>query len=155
VKDMDKDYVRTLYNTSADMMKHFNSLLDKVRIIVVTVGIGVFAASAKLYFDNGIENKFVILLVISSWGILFTLSMWFLANHYLMHTTDIAEAAIEAEEKLLNESGISCGAFKKIHSGHEEKNNVFEKVQNYSTFVSMLIGNATIFIFSIVKLLKC
>ena len=113
---MENKDLRCLYETSVEMFKHFNSLVDKVRIIVVTVGVIVFASSGIFYLKE--HTKWIPL--ISFWGLLFVLSMGFLARHYLMHTESIAEAAREVEEKLLNNS-IANGAFKKIYADHHKK----------------------------------
>ena len=117
--------LQCIYKTSADMMKHFNSLLDKVRIIVVTTGLMVFASAGTMYLEK--ENLWLPLLI-SGWGTLLIISMWILAHHYIRHTEDIAEGARDAEEILLKENNVEIGAFHKIHKGHEKKKKIVKCV---------------------------
>ena len=37
---MENEELNKLYLTSAEMVRHFNAILDKLRIIVVSVGVG-------------------------------------------------------------------------------------------------------------------
>ena len=41
-----------LYKTATEMMRHFHSQLDRHRLVVVTVGLIVLAASGKLLLDS-------------------------------------------------------------------------------------------------------
>lgn len=145
---MKQDDLQCIYKTSADMMKHFNSLLDKARIIVVTTGLAVFASVGTIYFD---KNIVWLPLFVSIWGLLLVLSMWILAHHYIMHTESIAEGARRVEERLFRgaELDVKNGAFNKIHSDHEKRK--IKVAHDYSTFILMLLGCVFVFVLSLMQ----
>lgn len=149
---MTQNDLQCTYNTSADMMKHFNSLLDKVRIIVVTTGLTVFASAGTIYLD---KNIVWLPLSISILGLLLISSMWFLAHHYIIHTESIAEGAREVENSLFEETKVDVenGAFHKIHSDHVKRKRI-KFAHDYSTFILMLIGCLFIFVFLLIQFLK-
>ncbi|MCP5004208.1 MAG: hypothetical protein GY941_09750 [Planctomycetes bacterium] len=124
--------LQCIYNTSADMMKHFNSLLGKVRIIVVTTGLTVFASAGTIFLD---KNIVWLPLSISILGLLLILSMWFLAHHYIIHTESIAEGARKIENSLFEKTKIDVenGTFHEIHSDHEKWKRI-KFAHDYSTF---------------------
>jgi len=138
---MSNEDIYRLYNTCLEMVKHFNSILDKVRIIVITAGIGIFAVFGKLYIDGKADKPTVIL--ISSLGLLFVLFMWILAYHYLMHTESCAATAREIETKLLKDHALERGAFQSINEDHQKifSGNKFVKfILDFSTFIVMAFG---------------
>jgi len=149
---MTQDDLQCIYKTSADMMKHFNSLLDKVRVIVVTTGLMVFASAGTIYFD---EKIVWLPLSISAWGLLLISSMWILAHHYILHTESIAEGAREVEEKLFEgtEVDVKNGAFKKIHSDHVNRK-IMKLAHDYSTFILMLVGCIFMFVVLLIQFFK-
>ena len=144
--------LQCIYSTSADMMKHFNSLLDKIRIIVVTTGLAVFASVGTIYLD---KNIVWLPLSISIWGLLLISSMWFLAHHYIIHTESIAEGARAIENSLLEETKVNAenGAFHKIHSDHEQRKRI-KFAHDYSTFILMLVGCLFIFVYLLIEFLR-
>ena len=146
---MAKNDLLSIYKTSVDMMKHFNSLLDKVRIIVVSTGLTVFASAGTTYLKNKI---LWIPLSISILGFLLILSMWFLAHHYIIHTESIAEGARELENRLFEETKVEVenGAFHKIHSDHVKRKK-FKFAHDYSTFIVMLLGCLVVFVMLLIK----
>ncbi len=132
------------------MVKHFNSILDKVRIIVITVGIGIFAAFGKLYINGNTDKPIYIL--ISSWGLLFVIFMWFLAYHYLTHTESCAATAREIETKLLKDYELEKGAFRSINEDHQKifsGNKLAKFILDFSTFIVMAIGCILLLIVSL------
>ena len=155
-----------LYKSSVDLFKHFNGLIDKVRIIVITSGVLVFGAAGKVYADNW-ANKENILILISLWGLAFISSMWVLANHYLLHTESIARGARSIESELLGEEHLIDGAFMRIHLDHnrwklealKEKKKINrektfgerlkKRLLDYSTFLVMWLGCLMLFLFAI------
>ena len=126
-----------------------NSLLDKLRIIVVTTGLTVFASAETIYLD---KNIVWLPLSISIWGLLLISSMWFLAHHYIIHTESIAEGTRKVENSLFEETKVDMenGAFRKIHSDHVNRKRI-KFTHDYSTFILMLIGCLFIFVVLLIK----
>ena len=149
---MDREDLHTLYKTSAEMVRHFNSILDKVRIVVITIGIGLFAAYGKLYLDKAGPCIHVLL---SSLGLLFVIFMWFLAYHYLTHTESCAKAARDMERVILEKYDIEGGAFININADHENVfigGKFFKFILDFSTFIVMGIAFLALLIVSLLKM---
>ena len=147
---MSNEDIHQLYNTCLEMVKHFNSILDKVRIIVITVGIGIFVAFGKLYI-NGNTDKWIYILI-SVWGMFFVIFMWFLAYHYLTHTESCAATAREIETKLLKDYELDKGAFQSINEDHQKifcGNKLAKFILDFSTFFVMAIGFIVLLIVSL------
>ena len=121
--DKSKLDLENFYQTTVEMFKHFNSLIDRIRIVVITSGVLGYIACGKLFVsyyneDSKIceNNILLIILIISFWGLLFVLAMLFLGIHYLIHTESIANSARQTEKKMSEK-----GAFWRIYKDHHQK----------------------------------
>ena len=148
--DLDND-LRCLYENAIDMGKHFSSLVNKERLLVVTIGCIVLGACGKIVIS---DSDLWLSVLISTGGLFLVGSIWALANHHRVHTHDCYHSAECFEEAICKGVGFENGAIHSIENKHKQTpvSPLFYYVEYHGTFLSMEFACLGMLIYSLIDL---
>ena len=150
---MANDELQALYTTANDLAKHYSLLVNKQRLIVITVGVLAVAACGKLLVQ---DDKAGLSLAVALWGLIFVIAMVALMRHYRTHAVSCGQAASDIERKLSEAATAPSGAWTRaMHNVAQlEKGAGKCMLYVYGTFIAMAVAFLFIALYSLVQVLK-